>query len=194
MIYLLSLNHVSKLHQRSYLDCSLSRYIYLIFCFVFLWPKFKRKKKGRYRLFDVHFQYTPMGNALTPSKGSKIRLTRKRYRKSGENQRRHIMSDGILRYLFVEWNPMGSMGIQRCPSTSTEISGLVANLTSDKCNINEIRHFLKAIERNSSFQARMTWIYTLFFRPVKQNSALRQQMQYAWNMARFLSHEAKQLI
>ena len=40
----------------------------------------------------------------------------------------------------------------------------------------------------------MTWIYTLFFRPFKQNSALRQQMQYAWNMARFLSHEAKQLI
>ena len=53
-----------KLHQRSYLDCSLSRYIYLIFCFVFLWPKFKRKKKGRYRLFDVHFQYTPMGNVV----------------------------------------------------------------------------------------------------------------------------------
>ena len=89
---------------------------------------------------------------------------------------------------------MGSMRIQRCPSTSTEISGLVANLTSDKCSINEIRFFLKAIERNSSFQARMTWIHTLFFRPFKQNSALRQQMQYAWNMARFLSHEAKQLI
>ena len=111
---------------------------------------------------------------LTPSKGSKIRLTRKRYRKSGENQRRHIMlSDGILRYLFVEWNPMGSMGIQRCPSTSAEITGFVANLTSDKCGIKEIHLVLKAIERNSSFQAQMTSIYTLFFRPFKQNSALR---------------------
>ena len=67
-----------------------------------------------------------------------------------------MLSDGIVRYLFVEWNPMGSMGIQRCPSTFTEITGLVANLTSDKCSINEIRLVLKAIERNSSFQARMT--------------------------------------
>ena len=36
MIYLLSLNHFSKLHQRSVLDRSLSHYIYLIFRFVFL--------------------------------------------------------------------------------------------------------------------------------------------------------------
>ena len=36
MMYLLSLNHVSKLHQRSDLACSLSLYIYLIFCFIFL--------------------------------------------------------------------------------------------------------------------------------------------------------------
>ena len=67
-----------------------------------------------------------------------------------------MLSDGILQYLFVEWNPMGFMGIQRCPSTFTEITGLVVNLTSDKCSINEIRLVLKAIERNSSFQARMT--------------------------------------
>ena len=67
-----------------------------------------------------------------------------------------MLSDGIVRYLFVEWNPMGFMGIQRCPSTFTEITGLLVNLTSDKCSINEIRLVLKAIERNSSFQARMT--------------------------------------
>ena len=67
-----------------------------------------------------------------------------------------MLSDGILRYLFVEWNPMGFMGIQRCPSTFTEITGLVVNLTSDKCSINEIRQVLKAIGRNSSFQAQMT--------------------------------------
>ena len=67
-----------------------------------------------------------------------------------------MLSDGILRYLFVEWNPMGFMGIQRCPSTFTEITGLVVNLTSDKCSINEIRLVLKAIKRNSFFQARMT--------------------------------------
>ena len=66
-----------------------------------------------------------------------------------------MLSDGILRYLFVEWNPMGFMGIQRCPSTFTEITGLVVNLTSDKCSINEIRLVLKAIKRNSFFQARM---------------------------------------
>ena len=28
-----------------------------------------------------------------------------------------MLSDGILRYLFVEWNPMGFMGIQRLPSS-----------------------------------------------------------------------------
>ena len=63
-----------------------------------------------------------------------------------------MLSDGIVRYLFVEWNPMGFMGIQRCPSTFTEITGLLVNLTSDKCSINEIRLVLKAIERNSSFK------------------------------------------
>ena len=67
-----------------------------------------------------------------------------------------MLSDDILRYLFVEWNPMGSIGIQRSPSLSIEITGLVINLASDKCSINEIRLVLKAIKRNSFFQARMT--------------------------------------
>ena len=39
-----------------------------------------------------------------------------------------MLSDGIHRYLFVEWNPMGSMGIQRSPSMSIGITGLVVNL------------------------------------------------------------------
>ena len=34
----------------------------------------------------------------------------------------------------------------------------------------------------------------LVFRAFNQTSALRQQMQYAWNMAHSLSHKAKQLI
>ena len=84
-----------------------------------------------------------------------------------------MLSDDILRYLFVEWNPMGSIGIQRSPSVSIEITGLVVNLTSDKSSINEIRLVLKAIKRSSFFQARMTWIYIFFFQALKQNSALR---------------------
>ena len=39
-----------------------------------------------------------------------------------------MLSDDILRYLFVEWNLMGSIGIQRSPSVSIEITGLVINL------------------------------------------------------------------
>ena len=43
-----------------------------------------------------------------------------------------MLSDGINRYPLVEWNPMGSMGIQRSPSMSIAITGLVVNLNSDK--------------------------------------------------------------
>ena len=67
-----------------------------------------------------------------------------------------MLSDGIRRYPFVEWNPMGSMGTQKSPSMSIGIIGLVVNLTSDKCSIKEICLVLKAMKRNSSFQARMT--------------------------------------
>ena len=63
-----------------------------------------------------------------------------------------MLSDDILRYLFVEWNPMGSIGIQRSPSLSIEITGLVINLTSDKCSINEIRLVLKAISETAFFK------------------------------------------
>ena len=105
-----------------------------------------------------------------------------------------MLSDFILRYLFVEWNPMGSMGIQRSPSMSIEITGLVANLTSDRCSINEIRLVLKAIKRNSSFQARMTWMYTLFFKALSKTVLYVKKILYAWNMAPSLSHEAKQLV
>ena len=49
-----------------------------------------------------------------------------------------MLSDGINGYLLVEWNPMGSLGIQRSPSMSIGITGLVVNLTSDKCSIHEI--------------------------------------------------------
>ena len=64
--------------------------------------------------------------------------------------------DGIHRYLFVEWNAMGSMGIQRSPSMSIKITGLVINLTSDECSINQICLVLKVMKGNSSFQGRMT--------------------------------------
>ena len=57
-----------------------------------------------------------------------------------------MLSDGIHRYLFVEWNPMGSMGIQWSPSMSIGITGLVVNLTSDKCSIHEICLVLRASE------------------------------------------------
>ena len=80
-----------------------------------------------------------------------------------KSNRVEMLSDGIRRYTFVEWNPTGSMGTQKSPSMSVGITGLVVNLTSDKCSINEICLVLKAMKRNSSFQARMTWIYTLFF-------------------------------
>ena len=63
-----------------------------------------------------------------------------------------MLSDVIHRYLFVEWNPMGSMGIQRSPFMSIGITGLVVNLTSDKCSIHKICLVLKALKRNSSFQ------------------------------------------
>ena len=46
-----------------------------------------------------------------------------------------MFSDDIIRYLFVEWNPMRSIGIQRSPSMPIEITDLVVNVTSDKCNI-----------------------------------------------------------
>ena len=45
MIYLLSLNQDSKLRQRLFLDCPLSHYIPLIFCFAFLEPKRLKKEK-----------------------------------------------------------------------------------------------------------------------------------------------------
>ena len=67
-----------------------------------------------------------------------------------------MLSDGIHRYLFVEWNPMGSMGIQRSPSMSIGITGLVVNPNSDKCTIQEICLVLRALKRNSSFQGQMT--------------------------------------
>ena len=59
--------------------------------------------------------------------------------------------DGNPRYPFVKWNPMGSMGIQWSPSMSIGITGLVINLTSDECSINQICLVLKAMKRNSSF-------------------------------------------
>ena len=89
---------------------------------------------------------------------------------------------------------MGSMGIQRSPSISIGITGLVINLISNKCSINQICLVLKAMKRNSSFKGRMTRTYTSVFQAFKQNSALRQQIQYAWNVARYLGHEAKMLI
>ena len=55
-----------------------------------------------------------------------------------------MFSDDILRYLFVEWNPMRSIEIQRSPSMPIEITDLVVNVTSDKCSIKEIRLVLKA--------------------------------------------------
>ena len=67
-----------------------------------------------------------------------------------------MLSDGIHGYLLVEWNPMGSVGIQRSPSMSIGITGLVVNLNSDKCTIHEICLVLRALKRNSSFQGRMT--------------------------------------
>ena len=67
-----------------------------------------------------------------------------------------MLSDGIHRYLFVEWNPMGSMGIPRSPFMSIGINGLVVDHTSDKCSIHEICLVLKALKRNSSFQGRMS--------------------------------------
>ena len=67
-----------------------------------------------------------------------------------------MLSDGIHRYLLVEWNPMGSVGIKRSPSMSIGITGLVVNLNSDKCSIHEICLVLRALKRNSSFQGRMT--------------------------------------
>ena len=67
-----------------------------------------------------------------------------------------MLSDGIHRHLLVEWNPMGSGGIQRGPSMSIGITGLVVNLNSDKCSIHEICLVLRALKRNSSFQGRMT--------------------------------------
>ena len=80
-----------------------------------------------------------------------------------KSNRVEMLSDGICRYTFVEWNPTGSMGTQKSPSMSVGITGLVVNLTSHKCSINEICLVLKARKRNSSFQARMTWLHTLFF-------------------------------
>ena len=62
-----------------------------------------------------------------------------------------MLSDVIHRYLFVEWNPMGSMGIQRSPSMSIGITGLVVNLTSDKCGIHEICLVLRALKRNMKY-------------------------------------------
>ena len=63
-----------------------------------------------------------------------------------------MFSDDILRNLFVEWNPMRSIEIQRSPSMPIEITDLVVNVTSDKCSIKEIRLVLKARKRNSFFQ------------------------------------------
>ena len=93
---------------------------------------------------------------VTPSNGCKIRLTRKSTGSQMKAKRAEMLSYGIHRYPFFEWNPMGSMGTQRSPSMSIEITSLVVNLTSDKCSLNEICLFLKAMKRNSSFQARMT--------------------------------------
>ena len=62
-----------------------------------------------------------------------------------------MLSDGTHRYLFVEWNPMGSMGIQWSPSMSIGITGLVVNLTSDKCSIHEICLVLRALKRNMKY-------------------------------------------
>ena len=56
-----------------------------------------------------------------------------------------------------------SNGIQRSPFMSIGITGLVVNLTSDKCSIHEICLVLRALRRNSSFQGRITLIYIVFF-------------------------------
>ena len=88
-----------------------------------------------------------------------------------------MLSYGIHRYLFVERNPMGSMGIQRSPFMSIGITGLLVNLTSDKCSIRKICLVLKALKQLVS-RANDLNIHRVF-RAFKQNSALRQQMQYA---------------
>ena len=85
MIYLLSLNHVSKLHQRSDLDWSLSHYIYQIFCFIFFDLSSKEKKRLNIDFLpyisNTHEWETWFSNGIgkilfvTPSKGDKIRLT-----------------------------------------------------------------------------------------------------------------------
>ena len=124
--------------------------------------KRKEKIKGRYRLFAIHFQYTTMATQffdgisrilfVTPSNKCKLRLTPKSTGSQIKKaERAEMFFDGIHRYLFVEWNSMGSMGIQRSPSMFIGITGLVINLTSDKCGINQICLVLNAMKRNSSF-------------------------------------------
>ena len=90
--------------------------------------------------------------------------------------------DGNPRYPFVEWNPMGFMGIQWSPSMSIGITGLVINLTSDECSINQICLVLKAMKRNSSFQGRMTRTYTSFFKPLSKTAlyANKYSMHETW--------------
>ena len=82
-----------------------------VFFFFFLtWAV--KKRKGRYRLFAIHFQYTPMGNVvfdeignilfLTPSSRRKIRLTRKSTGSQMKIIEGRNIFDGIHQYQFVE--------------------------------------------------------------------------------------------
>ena len=104
-------------------------------------------------------------------------------RKSDENQRgpgRNVV--GWYPPIPIRRNPMGSMGIQRSPSMSIGITGLVINLISDKCSIKQICLVLKAMKRNSSFQVRMTRTYSLFFKPLSKTAlyANKYSMHEMW--------------
>ena len=123
--------------------------------------KKKEKIKGRYRLFAIHFQYTTMATQffdgisrilfVTPSNKCSIRLTPK----STGSQIKSREGRNVLRWYSpipirrMEFN--GVNGIQRSPSMFIGITGLVINLTSDKCGINQICLVLNAMKRNSPF-------------------------------------------
>ena len=128
MIYLLSLNHDSKLHQRSFLDCSLSHYIHLIFCFAFLEPKRLKKEKIDIDflpyIFNTHLWETQFSDGigkiifLTPSSGSKIRLTRK----STGSQMKIIEGRNVVRwYPSISICRMESDGIHGNPTESIHV-------------------------------------------------------------------------
>ena len=143
--------HVSKLHQRSDLDCSLSHYIYLILCQV-------RQISTFCHTFPIHTHgkcifSDGIGKILfvTPSNGCKIRLTRK---STGSQMKIKEGTNVVRWYLPIPIFRMESDGVHGNPTESIHV-----HRNHQSCGKPDLR-----------------------------------QVQYKRNMARSLSHEAKELI